>query len=69
MTRRLPTHSPARIAEGIRLTVEATGWTSRDLIADAVAEYLTCGSADDVALEDARRQVMEFAAMAEGGVR
>lgn len=58
MTRRLPTHSPARIEQGIRLTVEATGWNSRELIADAVAEYLTCGSADDVALEDARRQVM-----------
>ena len=65
MTRRLPTHSPARIAEGIRLTVEATGWTSPDLVADAVAEYLTFGCADDVALADARRQVM--AAMTEGG--
>ena len=67
MTRILPTYSPARIAEGIRLTVEATGWNSRDLIADAVAEYLTFDCADDVALEDARRQVREFAAMAEGG--
>lgn len=65
MHRRLPTHSPARIADGIRLTVEATGWTSRELIADAVAEYLTCGSADDVALEDARRQVMAFVEMSE----
>ena len=66
MSRILPTYNPARIAEVIRLTVAATGWTSRDLIADAAAEYLTCGCADYVALEDARRQVMEFTAMAEG---
>ena len=67
MQRRLPTYNPARIVEAIRLTAEATGWTSRDLIADAAAEYLTCGCADDVALKDARRQVMEFTAMVEGG--
>ena len=67
MQRRLPTYNPYRIAEAIRLTAEATGWTSRDLIADAAAEYLTCGCADDVAIEDARRQVMEFAALVEEG--
>lgn len=63
--RRPPTYPPERLDAAIAMTVEATGWTSRDLIADAAAEYLTGGCADDVALEDARRQVMNFVEMSE----
>ena len=65
MSRRLPTYTDKRLDAAISLTREATGWQSRDLIADAAAEYLTYGSGVAVALADARRQVM--AAMTEGG--
>lgn len=59
MTRRLPSYTDSRLDHAISLTVEATGWTSRDLIADAAAEYLTGGNADDVALEHAREKLIE----------
>lgn len=59
MTRRLPTYTPERLDEAIARTVDATGWTSRELIADAAAEYLTHGSADDIALEHARQKLIE----------
>ena len=48
MTRRLPRYTNERLDAAIRLTVDATGWTSRDLIADAAAEYLTGGNKNAV---------------------
>ena len=59
MSRRLPTYTDKRLDAAISLTREATGWQSRDLIADAAAEYLTYGSGDAVALEHARQQLIE----------
>lgn len=69
MTRCLPTYADARLRDVIAMQREVNPGCHDQLIADLCAEVLTGGQGDDLARDDAARQVLECLARAhvEGG--
>lgn len=69
MTRRLPIYTAARLRDVIATQREVNPGCHDELIADLCAEVLTNGQGDDLAREDASRQVLKWLARAhvEGG--
>ena len=63
MTRRLPIYPDDRIADALRKAVLDTNWhPGRSDVADLAAYYLAGPQADDVALEHASGQVVDYQA-------